>query len=184
MFEQLPPAAVWRFVGAVDGFEVVFTGRHHLRGYTSAVENGVSYAVRYEIRFDDRWHTREAHVISDTVAGHHETILQSDGQGRWTVDGLQAPHLDGLIDVDLEASACTNALPVHRLEMPLNEVVASPAAYVRALDSTVSRLEQTYQRLDAHRYAYTSEDGTFHAVLRYDPTGLVLDYPGIATRFN
>lgn len=45
-------------------------------------------------------------------------VLISDGQGRWTVDGEPAPQLDGLIDVDPEASACTNTLPVHRLPLP------------------------------------------------------------------
>jgi len=90
--------------------------------------------------------------------------------------------LDGLVDVDLEASACTNTLPVHRLDMPPGEVVAAPAAYVRALDLSVSRLEQTYRPLGNGRYAYTSEGGSFTAELTYDDAGLIVDYPGIAVR--
>jgi hypothetical protein len=30
---------------------------------------------------------REARMASDTVAGPRETVLISDGEGRWTVDG-------------------------------------------------------------------------------------------------
>ena len=84
--------------------------------------------------------------------------------------------------MDLEASACTNTLPVHRLAMPPGEVVEAPAAYVRALDLSVTRLDQTYRRLDDRRYDYTSEGGSFHAALEYDDAGLIVDYPGIAVR--
>lgn len=182
MFVDLPAFAAWRFVDAVDGFEVVYARSGRLRGHTSAVENGQAYAVRYDIAFDDHWRTREARVVSDSVAGTRETVLISDGEGRWTVDGESAPQLDGLIDVDIEASACTNTLPVHRLPLLLDEVTEAPAAYVRALDLSVTRLSQTYRRLDDRRYDYTSE-ADFRAVLEYDSAGLIIDYPGIATRF-
>ena len=182
MFAELPAFAAWRFFDLVDGFEVVYAEPGLLRGHTSAVEGGQPYAVRYHILLDDHWRTREAHVATDTLTGPRETVLRSDGEGRWTVDGAYAPQLDGLVDIDLEASACTNTLPVHRMTMPLNEVTNAPAAYVRALDLSVSRLEQTYRRRDDRRYDYTSRDGTFRAVLRYDEAGLVVDYPGIAVR--
>lgn len=183
MFSDLPAFAAWRFVDVVDGFEVVYPQPNLVRGHTSAVEDGQAYAVRYAIALDDRWHTREARVASDTVAGPRETVLRSDGEGRWTIDGKRAPHLDGLIDVDLEASACTNTLPIHRLSLPLGEVTESPGVYVRALDLSVTRLEQTYRRVDGRRYDYTSEGGNFRAVLAYDEAGLIVDYPGIAVRF-
>ncbi|KQR10382.1 putative glycolipid-binding domain-containing protein [Cellulomonas sp. Leaf334] len=179
---MLPSFAAWRFVDAVDGFEVVYLEPGRLRGHTSAVEDGRAYAVTYEITLDDGWVVREASVTSDTVVGLRSVHLLSDGRGTWTVDGAPAPHLDGLVDVDLEASACTNTLPVHRLTMPVGEVVAASAVYVQASDLAVRRLDQTYRRLDDHRFAYTSEGG-FEAVLDYDDTGLVVDYPGIAVRF-
>jgi uncharacterized protein len=109
--------------------------------------------------------------------------LSSDGAGHWTVDGAPAPHLEGLVDVDLEASACTNTLPIHRLDLPDDEVVPAPAAYVRALDLSVVRLEQTYRRHGDRSFDYTSGGGAFRAVLEYDAAGLVVDYPGIAARF-
>lgn len=178
----LPSFAAWQFVDAVTGFEVVYPEPGRLRGHTSAVEDGQAYAVHYDIRLDAQWRTREVRVRNDTVAGPGSVLLLSDGEGRWTVDGEPAPHLDGLVDVDLEASACTNTLPVHRLPMPSDEVVPASAVYVQALDLGVRRLDQTYRRLDAHRFDYGSEGG-FRAVLEYDHSGLVLDYPGIARRF-
>jgi uncharacterized protein len=182
MFVDLPAFAAWRFVDAVDGFEVVYTSPGRLRGHTSAVERGRAYAVRYDIALDEHWRTREARVASDTVCGPRETVICSDGEGRWTVDGEPAPQLDGLIDIDIEASACTNTLPMHRLTHPLDEVVEAPAVYVHALDLSVARLDQTYRRLDERRYDYTSE-ADFRAVLEYDASGLIIDYPGIAARF-
>ena len=182
MLADLPPFAAWRFVDAVDGFEVVYFEPGRLRGHTSAVEDGDAYAVRYQITLDDRWRTREVRVSSDTVAGSRSTLLVSDAEGHWSVDGAPAPHLDGLVDVDLEASACTNTLPVHRLVLPVGEDTVASAVYVQALDLAVRRLDQTYRRLDDHHFAYTSE-GDFRAVLTYDAAGLVVDYPGIAVRF-
>ncbi|MFS0703436.1 putative glycolipid-binding domain-containing protein [Cellulomonas sp. 179-A 9B4 NHS] len=183
MLADLPSMAAWRFVAAVDGFEVVYPSPRRIRGHTSAVEDGRAYAVDYEIDLDDAWRTREVRVRNDTLDGPRSTVLTSDGAGSWTVDGVAAPHLDGLVDVDLEASACTNTFPVHRLDLPVGEVVAAPAAYVQALDLSVRRLEQTYRRRDARTFDYTSEGGAFRAVLTYDASGLVVDYPGIAVRF-
>jgi uncharacterized protein len=182
MFTDLPAFAAWRFVDAVAGFEVVFATPGHLRGHTSAVEDGRAYAVRYEIALDDRWRIREAFVAADTLAGPREIYLAADGEGRWTVNGAPAAHLDGLIDIDIEASACTNMLPVRRLPLALDEVTQAPAAFVRALDLSVVRLDQTYRRIDGRRFEYTSE-GDFQAVLEYDAAGLIVDYPGIAVRF-
>jgi hypothetical protein len=179
----LPAFAAWRFVGAVDGFEVVYFGPRLLRGCTSAVEGGRPYAVRYESTLDEHWRTREAHVSSDTVDGHRSTVLAADGRGHWTVDGVEAPQLDGLLDVDLEASACTNTLPIHRLALPDGEAVRASAVYVRALDLSVTRLDQTYRRAARRTFDYSAEGGAFEAVLTYDDAGLIVDYPGIAVRF-
>jgi hypothetical protein len=85
-----------------------------------------------------------------------------------------------------ESSAMTNTLPVHRLDLPTGAQAAAPAAYVRALDLTVERLEQTYLRIadqGAHRrYNYSAPAFGFTSCLVYDENGLVIDYPGIALR--
>jgi len=186
VLDELPHGAAWRLVGALDGFEVVYLGRargeHRWRGHTTALEGGRTYAVRWELDLDERWHTRRVRVANDTVDGRRTVSLTSDGAGEWAVDGAPAPHLAGLVDVDLEASACTNALPVRRLALPTGEVTSAPAVYVRAVDLAVTRLDQTYRRRDRWSFDYTSAQGTFRAVLRYDADGLVHDYPGIARR--
>jgi len=98
---------------------------------------------------------------------------------------LDPPIQRFTVDVDgvagFEASACTNMLPIHRMSFPVGEVVHAAAVNVRALDLSVTQLEQTYRRIDAHRFAYTAEPD-FAAVLEYDAAGLIVDYPGVARR--
>ena len=112
--------------------------------------------------------------------------LSADGSGGWSVDGEPAPWLDGCLDVDLEASALTNAFPVHRLGLAVSAASDAPAAYVRALDLSVERLEQHYTRLPdngpGQRYDYFAPVFDFRCELVYDSHGLVLAYPGIAER--
>jgi uncharacterized protein len=185
-FRDPPRQAAWQHREALDGFEVVLLrardGGWLLEGDTAAVEEGEAYAVRYAIEIDSGWSTRSARV-SSLVA---ERRLEADGDGHWLVDGEPAPHLDGIFDVDLESSAVTNAFPVHRLGLEIGEEADAPAAYVRALDLRVERLEQHYIRLedDAGRqaYHYASPGFGFECRLVYDEFGLVLDYPGIAVR--
>lgn len=187
---ELPAVAAWRHVVAHEGFEVVFPRReadgYLFDGHATGIEEGIPWGFRYEVRLDGTWATREARVRSRSVTGEHELRLEGDGSGSWTTDGRPAPELDGLVDVDLEGSAFTNALPVHRLRLAEGEGSEAPAVYVRAPDLRVERLEQHYARLpddDAGtRFDYHSPAFGFRAVLVYDESGLVVDYPGIAVR--
>jgi uncharacterized protein len=183
---DLPATAAWRHAGARTGFEVLFTRPDaeglRFEGHVAAAEDGVAWSVRYDITVDAAWRTRRARVATRSAAGEHETRVEVDANGAWRVDGSPAPELDGCLDVDLEASAFTNAIPVHRLALPIGAEARAPAAYVRVPDRRVERLEQRYARLDGSRYAYEAPELGFEAELVYDERGLILDYPGIATR--
>ena len=192
-FAPLPATACWRHRGARSGFEVAYfqAGPRGWRmdGTTAAAEDDQTWIVSYSILLDPAWHTREARVTARTAPGQHglrETVLAGDGEGRWSVDGRPAAHLDGCLDVDLESSALTNTLPVHRLGLAVGDRAGSPAAYVRALDLSAGRLEQSYARLPdqdgSQRYRYAAPAFGFTCTLIYDESGLVLDYPGIAVR--
>ncbi len=183
-------SACWQHRGARSGFEVAyFTAREHgwlVDGTTTAIEDAQSWVVTYRIEVDAAWATRSAHITARTAGGSRETLLESDGAGRWLVDGGPAPQLDGCLDVDLESSAMTNTLPVHRLGLRPGARADVPAAYVRALSPVAERLDQVYRRVPdeaAHRrYDYAAPAFGFTACLAYDDSGLVVDYPGIAVR--
>jgi uncharacterized protein len=185
-----PAAAAWKHVSTREGFEVLFLRRdndgHVLEGHAAAVEEGEAWGARYAISVDSSWTTRSAHVVCCSTAGSFEIRLAADGAGNWEIDGLPAPMLDGCLDVDLEASACTNALPVRRLALEIGASADAPAAYVRATDLRVERLEQRYVRLPDDggrlRFDYAAPAFSYRDVLVYDELGLVLDYPGLAER--
>ena len=189
-FVPPPATAAWQHQHARSGFEVVYfqarDGACRIEGWTTAIEDGRTWAVEYAIQLDATWTTRTARVSGRSASGARSTVLEADGAGRWLIDGEPAPHLDGCLDADLESSAMTNALPVHRMGLRVGARAAAPAAYVRALDLAVQRLEQTYARAtdDAshQRYDYTAPAFGFACRLIYDESGLVLDYPGIAVR--
>jgi uncharacterized protein len=182
--------AAWRHVEAREGFEVLFLAPRgdgwRLEGHATAVEDGEAWSIRYAVSVDDRWRTRSASISVRSAVGDGEVHLEADGTGGWRVDGVPAPELDGCLDVDLEASACTNALPVRRLGLAVGEASEAPAAYVRALGLGVQRLEQRYARLaddgGCARYDYAAPAFDFEAILVYDEASLVVDYPGIAVR--
>jgi uncharacterized protein len=186
----LPAVAAWRHLGARTGFEVAFlrsgSAGHRLEGHAAAVEEGVAWVVEYEIAVDADWRTREARVRERSAAGRSALVLEAAEAGRWRIDGDPAPHLDGCLDVDLEASALTNTIPVHRLALAVGAAAEAPAAYVRAAGLAVERLDQRYARAedDAHgeRFDYEAPRFGFAGRLSYDAAGLVRDYPGLAQR--
>jgi uncharacterized protein len=189
-FRALPAGAAWRHHDARDGFEVVFfrpaDDGYRIDGCTTAMENGQLWAVSYAITVDATWATRSARIGGRTAAGSGAVRLEADGAGHWLVDGATARHLDGCLDVDLESSVMTNALPVHRTGLPARDRASVPAAYVRAGDLAVERLEQDYARIDDEgsraRYDYSAPSFEFECRFVYDESGLLLDYPGIAVR--
>lgn len=189
-FAPPPRSATWLHEDARTGFEVVYFtdvgDGHHIEGWTTAVEDGHTWLVGYEIDVGADWVTRSASVMNRTVDGTRTTVLDADEYGRWRVDGIPAPQLDGCLDVDLESSAMTNAFPMRRMALAVGATSPAPAAYVRALDLSVERLEQTYARLPdddgQQAYDYESPAFDFSCRLTYDESGLVLDYPGIAVR--
>lgn len=192
---SMPPAATWRHHGARQGFESVFvqadpTG-YRLEGHTAAVVDGQVWAVRFTVTLDERWLTRSATAWGRTADRATEVHLEADGRGRWEVDGAPAPALDGCLDVDFESSACTNTLPVHRLGLEVGQAADAPAAWVRALDLSVQRMDQWYARVadDGPRPQYDyraawAPSGEFACRLVYDEAGMVLEYPGIGSRIT
>ena len=187
-FAPFPATVCWQHRDARSGFEAAFfqagPGGWRIDGTTAAVEDGQPWVVTYAIEVDAAWLTRHARVTARTAAGLRQTVLDADGEGHWHVDGRRAADLDGCLDVDLESSALTNTLPVHRMELAAGARAEAPAAYVRALDLSTGRLEQSYARLagEPRRYHYAAPAFDFTCTLVYDDSGLVLDYPGIAVR--
>jgi uncharacterized protein len=144
--------------------------------------DGESWIVNYVIHLDPSWQTRSARIRRRSRDSSVTTVLAADGRGAWEIDGLPAPQLHGCLDVDLEASAMTNAFPLHRLHLGDGDHGSAPAAFVPAVGRAVERLEQTYSRVTEREYDYAAPAFDFGCRLVYDLHGLILEYPGIAIR--
>jgi uncharacterized protein len=129
--------------------------------------DGAPAEVRYGVEADARWVTRVARLR----AGGRVLLLEHDGAGRWILDGVPRPDLEGCTDVDLGVSPSTNTLPIRRLGEAGAEVAA---AWVGFPELTVERLEQRYAPLGGGRWRYQA--GEFAAALEVDDRGLVITY--------
>jgi hypothetical protein len=189
-FANPPSSACWTHHGLRSGFEVAYftieEGTTRADGTTTGLQDNDTWIVSYSLLVDELWRTRAARVKSRTAMGQTERLLESDGNGNWSVDGTPSTDLDGCFDIDLESSALTNALPVHRLHLEVGERAEAPAAYVRASSLKVDRLEQSYCRVqdaaDRCQFDYEAPAFDFRCRLEYDHRGLVVTYPGIASR--
>ena len=185
--------ARWIHRDARQGFESAALrpsgdGRR-LIGHTNAVEGGVAWTVGYRIDVDNRWQTIRADVTEVVAGRENHCVIESDRAGNWTVDGVAAPQLDGCIDIDLESSALTNTIFLHRVQPSRTDIVYDAvAAFVRCAPLRFERIEQTYRRTNDGarageiRFEYTSLAFDTNIELTFDRYGLVTDYPGLATR--
>ncbi|WP_100813511.1 putative glycolipid-binding domain-containing protein [Microbacterium lacus] len=186
----LPSAESWNHQGLRVGFEVAFFRDvrlgHRLTGHTTANESGALWSVGYDLTVDPSWTTISVRASRLSAQGTGEMTMTRDAQGHWIVGGTQRPDLDGCVDVDFESSAVTNTLPIHRLDFIVGASVDVPAAFVRADDLRVERLEQRYTLVgttpDRLLFHYESSTFDFACDIPFDRAGLVVEYPGIAVR--
>lgn len=131
------------------------------------------------------WVTRRAEAFSVSAAGEARRRIEAH-DGQWTVDGTPRPDLDGCVVVDVAATPLTNTFPIRRLaHLTIGEPVTSAVAWVDVPALGVTRVDQTYERLDdrAGVACWRYSDPTHGAfVLTVDAEGLVVDYEGFASR--
>lgn len=136
--------------------------------------------IRYEVRCDAKWRTREARVRAATRAGVREMRLTVGAGGRWRLGGREIAALRGCVDVDLSFTPATNTLPIRRLRPRRGATVDVETAWVLVRGWRVVRARQSYTRLAARRWRYRSQ--TFAADLTVDAAGLVVRYGGLWER--
>jgi len=146
-------------------------------------------ACWFTVRVGSDWSTREVEVAAFSAAGRRQVSLavdHTDGWSVWSVNGVPDGRLDDCIDVDVAATPLTNTFPIRRLAaLEVGAAATRPVAWVDVPSLTVTRVEQTYERLagrnglDAWRYSDPIH-GAF--VLEVDGDGFVVDYERFARR--
>ncbi|MGL5928854.1 MAG: putative glycolipid-binding domain-containing protein, partial [Dermatophilaceae bacterium] len=145
-------------------------------------------ACSFRVRLDDRWRTVSADVTSMADDGERTLAVTVDDGGRWTVDGVLRPDLEGCVDIDIAATPLTNTFPIRRFgRHAVGEDTTTPVAWVDVPRLGVTRVDQTYERLPDRdglatwRYS-DPQHGAFE--LTVDGDGLVVDYTGFARRIR
>jgi uncharacterized protein len=167
LWQGLITPSMERFIAGASG------GGFEFSGLILQAHQETPYVVRYAIEVDTAWRTRNVEVELED-GGQRRLSLTMDGDGNWSHDGHRVEQVAGCIDVDLEWSPSTNALPIRRLGLAPGETKSVGAAWVRFPSLEVQRIEQSYERLAERRYRYRS--GRFTADLAVDQDGMVLQY--------
>jgi uncharacterized protein len=182
----LPRTVMWRRIVDDLSFEQATLSRlpegYEIMGAILVAEGGKPLRIDYRLCCSLDWRTREVDVEQVLSADRSRMSLTADGVGGWRVNGVEAPELAGCIDVDLEFSPSTNALPINRLRLKVGERAEIFAAWVRFPALHVMTSHQAYQRLDQGQYLFQSLASGFEAVLDVDRDGLPLLYSGIWQR--
>lgn len=121
-------------------------------GQITAVLAGVPHFVVYTLVCNADWSPREARVYRTAGGDQSGTHLVRNPEGGWAVDGVERGDLAGALDLDIQWTPSTNALPIHRLGLEVGESREVEVAWIRLPGMTVERLSQRYTRLGPDRY--------------------------------
>lgn len=143
------------------------------------------FRLSYRLAWDESWQLREGSLSAATGRFTRTLKLETDGEGRWRLDGERVEALDGCRDVDIWPTPFTNSFPIRREPLEIGERRQFRVAWVFAPDLKVQAQVQAYTRLAERRYLFESLDGSsFAAELAVDRDGIVIDYPGLFRRLQ
>jgi uncharacterized protein len=141
------------------------------------------YLLEYRLDAPSGWITRRLEAEASGAGWRRSLSLEHDGSGRWTVDGVRLPDVDGALDCDLAFSPLTNMMPIRRTA--LHERAGSAdfvMAWVSVPDLRVHASPQRYEHVRPGVVRFAELDGDFTAELELDADGLVVRYPRLAER--
>ncbi|WP_234745583.1 putative glycolipid-binding domain-containing protein [Burkholderia sp. WTPI3] len=145
-----------------------------LSGSVAGALDGTPFRADYAIVCDANWLTRSVRLnYRFGTAPPVQRDIRCEA-GRWTIDGADAPALEGATDIDLGFSPSTNTLPIRRLGLEVGASTVIRTAWLRFPDFDIVRGEQRYARTAKNVYRY--ESGTYAADIEIDDAGLVTDY--------
>ncbi|MCR6491111.1 putative glycolipid-binding domain-containing protein [Cellulomonas sp. P24] len=168
----------WRRSGATQADEHCRVDIHatglSLHGTVLGAESGTPVRAEYQVVADSTGLSTTVNLGVHRGLGWTEKTLVRAPDGHWTVDGLDAPHLEGCTDVDLGCTPATNTLPLRRLGLDVGASRTIRAAWDRFPELTVAAVDQTYTRLGERSYHYAS--GSYAAELTVDDLWLMTTY--------
>lgn len=164
---------------------------------TILIAEKVPYRCIYAVTTDEHGHASSVSVQTngsgwrrslnaDLTDDGWRIRASEEGQLYAPQPGIEAPELlDDALDVDLSGSPMFNTFPIRRLHM----VDAEPATgwdlvvvWVDLPSLVVAPAEQRFAAIGPGRLGFTQ--GSFHAELEIDETGIVQHFPGLGRRVS
>lgn len=145
------------------------------------------YRLTYELATGPAYVTVRMLVTTEGPSGRRALELRRSDDGEWSANGRPVAGVDGALDCDLGRCPLTNTMPVlrhglHRAGGPTDFVMA----WISVPDLAVTASEQRYTFLHRHGQGsvvrYEGRHRSFVGDLDLDDDGLVVHYPGLATR--
>ncbi|HEX4248357.1 MAG TPA: putative glycolipid-binding domain-containing protein [Pseudonocardia sp.] len=157
-----------------------------------APQDGPAFTSSYRLSVDDQGVLARLSVTSATAGRERNLTLNRTDDGFWLLDngsGGGRAEFGGALDVDLAYSPLYNSLPIRRLGLhrePAEREI--PMVFVSLPELDVELVTQCYRtvtpldELGRSVVHFSSENFSSGSDLVVDSEGLVLDYPGLATR--
>ena len=149
-----------------------------LTGHARFRDAGGMAVLNYLVRCDVGWRTLSADVAG--MHGDDEVQLRiACDNGRWHLNDVEQPGVDGASDLDLSFTPATNLMPIRRLMVSADTQQAVTAAWLRYPEEDLARLDQVYGRTGLPDHvSYQAEQTGFETQLSFDDSGFVTLYPG------
>jgi len=145
-----------------------------LRGLAAFADAGHATILAYEVDCGSDWITRRADVCGHAGGAAVHAAFERSAGGVWTLNGVEAPAVEGCLDIDFGFTPATNLLQLRREAMAVGERRAFEVAWWEF--GELVRLAQFYRRLTETTYQYDSPQG-YSAVLEIGAAGFVTHYP-------
>jgi uncharacterized protein len=174
----------------LEGTRLLLGGGGGFRALSRIVRGEFTASYRLVVA-DDGTVGRLSLTTATAARERHLTMNRTD-DGFWLLDtgsGGTREQFGGAVDVDVAYSPVFNALPIRRLGLHREAGEHTlPMVYVSLPELRVELVEQTYRTvgtLGADGTAVVGFSwGDFAADLTVDGDGMVLAYPGVATRLS
>ena len=133
--------------------------------------------LAYRVTCDTKWHSRDGRITGWVGERAIDVTVLHFADGRWLLNGRAVAGLDGCVDLDFGFTPATNLFQLRRVNLAVGEGADVPVAWLDVPDTTLSVLNQRYERRAEHEYWYEAPQFEYSALLEIDETGFACRYP-------
>jgi len=149
-----------------------------LRGAAAFDHESGSAVVAYEVEVNARLETTRGALSGFLGDATVRREILRDDRG-WRLDGVPAPGLRHLVDLDYGFTPATNVLQLMRMALAPGGKAELSVAWLDLDSATLTELPQSYERRADASYWYEAPTVPYRALLEIAPNGFVRSYPGL-----